>query len=120
MNNKRIQKLNSLLRKVISEVIQKDIRNPNISHLTSVTSVDITKDLKYAKVLISIIGSDNEKATTIKALNKAAGFISTQASKKIVIRYFPALTFELDTSVDKQMKIEKILLEIEKEKKSRQ
>jgi len=119
MKNKRINRLNSLLREVISEVISKDIRNPNISQFTSVTSVDITSDLKHAKVFISIIGKDEEKTKTIKALNQAAGFISVQASKKIVIRYFPNLTFELDTSVDKHMKIEKILMDIKKEKENR-
>lgn len=119
MNSKRISRLNSLLREVISEVIVKDVRNPNISQFTTVTSVEITSDLKTAKVLISVLGTDEERAQTIKALNQAAGFISVHASKKIIIRYFPTLTFELDTSVDKLMKIDKILSEIKKEKESR-
>lgn len=119
MKSKRIYRLNSLLREVISEVITRELRNPHISKLTSVTAVDITPDLKYAKVSISIIGTEKERDQTIKALNQAAGFISVHASKKVQIRHFPSLTFELDTSVDKQMKIEKILSEIKKEQKSR-
>ncbi len=119
MKSKRINRLNSLLREVISEVILKEVRNPNISKFTSVTLVDITYDLKNAKVFISVLGTDDERAQTIKALNQAAGFISVHASKKIVIRYFPTLTFELDTSVDKHIKIEKILIDIKKEKESR-
>lgn len=119
MNSKRISRLNSLLREVISEVITKEVRNPHISKFTSVTAVEITPDLKNAKVSISIIGSDKERDETIKALNQASGFISVHASKKIVIRYFPTLLFVLDTSVDKHMKIEKILSEIKKEKESR-
>jgi ribosome-binding factor A len=119
MKSKRINRLNSLLRKVISEVIHQDLRNPNISKFTSVTSVDITQDLRFAKIYISIIGTEKEKKDTIHALNQAAGFISIQASKKVVMRYFPTLTFELDTSVDKHMKIEKILIDIKKEKENR-
>ena len=116
---KRISRLNSLLREVISEVISKDIRDPDISKLLSVISVEITKDLKYAKVFISIIGDEEEKRKTIKALNKAAPFIATSSSKKMVIRYFPNLIFELDTSVDKFMKIDSVLSKINKEKKEK-
>lgn len=119
MKPKRVNRLNSLIREVISEVITKDVRDPNISKLTSVTSVEITPDLKEAKVYISVIGTDEERAKTIKALNQAAGFIAVHSSKKIVIRYFPALTFLIDTSVDKHIRIEKILSEINKEKESR-
>jgi len=119
MNNKRVKRVNSLLREVISEVIQKDVRNPNISKFISVTSVDITPDMKFAKVYISVIGDDSEKEKTIIALNQAAGFISVHSAKKVVMRYFPTLSFEIDTSVDKHMKIEKILTDIKKEKDTR-
>ena len=119
MKSKRVDRLNSLLREVISEVITKDLSNPNVSKFTTVTSVDITKDMKYAKVQISVIGSQEEKEKTIKALNQAAGFISVNSSKKVVMRYFPQLTFELDTSLDKHMKIDEILKDIKKEKDSR-
>jgi len=119
MNTKRIKRLNSLLREVITEVIQKETKNPNISKFTTIVSVDITKDLKYAKVYVSVIGTQKEKQDTIKALNQAAGFISFHSSKKVVLRYFPSLTFELDTSVDKHIKIEDVLKEIKKEKENR-
>lgn len=118
-NPKRISRLNSLLREVISEVIQKDVSNPNIAKFTTVTSVDITPDLRFAKVLISVIGTDIEKKQTIDALNQAAGFIGVNSAKKVVMRYFPTLTFELDLSVEKQMKIDKILTDIKKEKEKR-
>ena len=119
MKNTRINKLNSLLREVIAEVILKDIRNPSISKFSSVISVEITQDLSFAKVFVSVIGTEEEKKQTIEALNQSAGFIGKHSAQKVVLRYFPTLTFELDTSVDKHMKIEKILADIEKEKKSR-
>ncbi len=119
MKNKRLKRLNSLLKEVISEVILKDIRNPNISKLISITQVDISPDLHYAKVSVSIIGDDKEKQTTIDALNSASKFISFHASKKVEIRYFPTLTFQLDTSVDKHLKIEEILKDIHEEQENR-
>lgn len=120
MAKQRIDRLNSLLKEVISEVIRKDVRNPNVNELITVTRVDITKDLRYAKVYISVIGLDEEKAKTLKALQTAAGFIAVNASKKVVMRYFPTLTFKLDEGVDKHMRIEKLLGEISNERKARQ
>lgn len=119
MPKQRTDRLNSLLKEVISDVIRKDVRNPHVNELMTVTRVDITKDLRQAKVFISVIGSEKDKEETIKALQTAAGFIAVTSSKKVVMRYFPELTFKLDDSVDKHMRIEKLLGEISNERKSR-
>ncbi|MBY0528667.1 MAG: 30S ribosome-binding factor RbfA [Rhabdochlamydiaceae bacterium] len=120
MVKNRIVRLNSLLKEVISEVIRRDVRNPHVNQLITVTQVEITKDLHHAKVSISVIGTPQEKEETIKALQSAAGFIAIQSSRKVVMRYFPALTFKLDSSVDHQFKIDSLLTEIHNEQKSRQ
>lgn len=120
MAKKRTARLNSLLKEVISDVIRKEVRNPHINSLLTVTRVDITSDLHYAKVYISVIGTEIEKQETLQALQSAAGFIAVNASKLVVMRYFPALTFKLDDSVDKHMRIEMLLHEIDSEQKTRQ
>ena len=119
MTRERTNRLNSLLKEVISEVIKRDVKNPHVNELITVTRVEITKDLHFAKVYVSVIGSDADKAETLAALNSAAGFIAVNSSKKMVIRYFPALSFKLDDSVDKHMRIETLLKEIAEEKKNR-
>lgn len=116
---KRTDRLNSLLKEVISEVIKRDVRNPHVTDLLTVTRVQISKDLHYAKVYISVIGSEQQKAETLDALQSAAGFIAVQSSQKVVMRYFPELTFKLDDSVDKHMRIEELLNEISQERQSR-
>ena len=116
---KRTDRLNSLLKEVISEVIRREVRNPHVSGLVTVTRVQISKDLHYAKVFISVIGSEQQKAETIDALNSAAGFIAVNSSQQVTMRYFPALTFKLDDSVDKHMRIEKLLGEVNQERASR-
>lgn len=120
MAKKRTARLNSLLKEVISDVIRKDTRNPHINSLLTVTRVDITSDLHYAKVYVSVIGSDIQKKQTIDALQSAAGFIAVNCSKQVVMRYFPQLTFKLDDSVDKHMRIEMLLQEIGTEQKARE
>lgn len=115
----RTDRLNSLLKEVISEVIKRDVRNPHVTELVTVTRVQISKDLRYAKVFISVIGSEQDKIETIDALNSAAGFIAVQSSHKVVMRYFPELRFKLDDSVDKHMRIEDLLNKISEERNSR-
>jgi len=117
--SKRSVRLNSLLKEVISEVVRKDVRDPRLGSLISVTSVDITNDLHHAKVYISVIGTPEEKQQSIEALQSAAGFIAVVSSKKVVMRYFPALTFKLDTTVDKYMAIDGVLGKIREEEKLR-
>jgi ribosome-binding factor A len=115
----RTSRLNSLLKEVISDIIKRDVRNPHVNELVTVTSVDITKDLHHAKVYISVIGTPEQKAETLAALQSAAGFIAVQSSKEVVMRYFPALSFKLDDSVDKHMRIEELLGKIASEKEQR-
>jgi len=119
MVKNRIARLNSLLKEVLSEVIRNDVRNPLVNRLFTVTDVAITKDLQHAKVSISVIGTQKEKDETIAALQSAAGFIAVLSSKKVVMRYFPALTFKLDTSIDSQMRVEELLNGIKQEQDAR-
>lgn len=120
MAKSRTDRLNSLLKEVISEVIRKEVRHPDVAELFTVTQVDITKDLHHAKVYVSVIGSEEVKAKTIAALQTAAGFIAVNSSKKVVMRYFPELHFKLDDSVDRHMRIEALLSDIEKERSKRE
>jgi ribosome-binding factor A len=119
VTKQRTSRLNSLLKEVISDIIRRDVRNPHVNELVTVTRVDITKDLRHAKVYISVIGTQQQKEETLNALQSAAGFIAVQSSKEVVMRYFPALSFKLDDSVDKHMRIEELLGKIASEKEQR-
>lgn len=111
---KRTDRINSLLKEVISDVIRKKIRNPNIkTSLITVSRVEITRDLQHAKVYLSIIATnDEEKRKTLKAIKTASGFIGMNSAKEVILRFFPKLSFYLDDTVDKQMRIDNILSQI--------
>lgn len=117
---RRTERLNSLLREVISDVIRKAVRHPKVSSFLTVTSVDITTDLHFAKVYISVIGTAQEKQDTIQALQSAAGFIAVHSSKEVTMRHFPSLTFKLDDSVDAHMRIDSVLQKIHQDEDKRQ
>lgn len=119
MKINRTDRLNSLLKEVISEVITREVRNPKVNVLITVTKVEISKDLQHARVFISVIGTAQEKNSTLKALESAAGFIGISAAKKVTMRYFPQLTFKLDMSVEKQGRIDELLSKIHDEQQHR-
>lgn len=119
MSKQRVDRLNSLLKEVISDVIRTQVRNPLLNELFTVTRVEITKDLYHAKVYVSVIGNQKAKTETLQALQSAAKFIAVQASKEVVMRHFPALNFIFDDSVDKHMRIEELLGKITEERESR-
>lgn len=120
MAKKRVERLNSLLQEVLSEVIRKDVRDPRVAPFVSITRVSITADLQHAKVFISVIGTDKQKEETVEALQSAAGFIALTASKMVVMRYFPELLFRLDDTVEEQIRIDALLHKIHEEQKTRQ
>ena len=120
MKKNRLERINSLLKEVISEVIQKEVRNPHINTFISVTHVDTSADLHHAKVYVSMIGTDVEKVKIVAALQTAAGFIAVNSAKKVELRYFPALTFKLDTALEEHLRIQELLGKIEQERASRQ
>ncbi|MBB64481.1 MAG: ribosome-binding factor A [Waddliaceae bacterium] len=121
MENRRTARLNSLLKEVISEVLHKDVKNPMMSEFVTVTRVEITNDLHYAKVYITVVGGDDEvKQSVLAACQSAAGFIAVHASKKVVMRYFPELTFRIDRSLDQQLRIEELVQKVREEREERE
>ncbi|QSX06544.1 30S ribosome-binding factor RbfA [Sedimentibacter sp. zth1] len=98
MSIKRNNRLMGEMKKIISEIIRRDVKDPRISEMLSITDLKITEDLKTAKVYVSIYG---ESEPTIDALNRAKGFIRRELSKKMKIRTVPELFFEKDYSIEK-------------------
>ncbi|MCB1136096.1 MAG: 30S ribosome-binding factor RbfA, partial [Chlamydiia bacterium] len=80
---KRTDRLNSLLKEVISDVVRLQVKHPHVSKFLTITRVDITRDLRHAKVYVSVIGEDKARNETLEALNQAAGFIAITASKQV-------------------------------------
>ena len=108
MKNVRLERINSEIRKAISEIIDNDLRDPQINSIISVSSVDITPDLANAKVFITSFGP-NDKQDILNRIKGAGGFIRSQLSKKVKLRITPRLDFRLDNSEEYSSKIDSIL-----------
>lgn len=119
--NRRIQKINSLLKEAISDVIKKEVGHPKIlGKVISITKVEVSKDLQHAKVFVSALtlSSNNNKESKeiIDALQGSSKFITFKTSKQVNLRFFPLLHFIWDNIFSYQDKIEQILLNIKNEK----
>jgi len=115
MSVDRNSRLSEEMKRIIGGIIQNELKDPRIPMLTSVTGVEVTRDLRYAKVYISVFGNDEEKAKCIEGLKSAAGFIRKEIGSHIKIRYIPELVFVLDDSIEHGLHISELLREVNKE-----
>ena len=104
-------KMDNIIQKEVSEIIQFELKNPKIGFVT-ITDVDVTSDMSYAKIFVSFLGQDARKEAGLKALNQSKGFIRSELAKRLTIRKTPELIFQLYNSLEKGNKIEKILHDI--------
>ena len=100
-NNYRGGCTNSDVQRVLSHIIMYDLKDPRIDPVrTTITKLEVTKDLKYCKVYISVLGDSDRKNDCIKGLESAKGFIRRELAAKLNLRNTPELTFTLDNSIE--------------------
>ena len=104
---KRSQRVGDLLREEIADIIIYRLKDPRIGFIT-VTGVDVTDDIKIARVYVSVF-HDEERKTTLEILNAAKSFIRSELSKRLRMKFIPSIEFRLDTSIEYGNRIEKLL-----------
>ena len=120
MSDQRIDRISSEMQKELSDIIQNHLKDPRITGMLSITKVIVTKDLRYAKVYVSVLGGSSPEET-LEGLESSKGFIRKEIGKRISLRYTPEIIFELDHSIEYGVHISSILKKImpkkEEEKK---
>lgn len=110
---KRSQRVGHQLRKEISDIVTNRVKDPRLGFLT-ITEVDVTDDLKLARVYVSIF-KEEEREQTLEALVAARNFIRLELGKRLRIKVIPSLEFKLDTSMEYGDRIDKLLKEVQQE-----
>lgn len=105
-------RVNSEVQREMSQIIREDLKDPRIHSMTSVMSVEVTPDLKYAKIFVSVLGDDEEKEKTMEGLRKSASYARHQLARRMNLRNTPELTFVLDTSIEYGVKMSKRIEEL--------
>lgn len=114
MSSRRLIRMGEEIKKLVSGIIINELKDPRISPMTSVIQVEVTRDLRYAKIYISVMGSEKEKQETLAGLNSSKGFIRKEIGQQINMRYTPEPIFEIDSSIDHSLKISQMLRDINK------
>jgi ribosome-binding factor A len=108
---KRSERLGELILAEISDFVAREIKDPRIGFVTF-TRVEMSDDLRYAKIFASILGSEEEQARTLQGLSSATGYIRRHLGRVLRLRYTPELTFLIDDSVAHGAKIAQLLRQI--------
>lgn len=111
MSLRRIQKVAEAIREVVSMAILIDLNDPRVKDVT-VTFVEVSSDMRHAKVHVSVMGDETHQQLSLKGLQSAAGFLQAKIATQIEMRYTPRLTFLLDQGVKRSIEIAKILREV--------
>lgn len=114
MSKIRVNRVAEQIKKEVSQIIQKELKNPNLGFVT-VTDVEVTGDLQQATIYVSILGTDREKAESLAALEKSKGYLRREIGQRIRLRKTPELSLAVDGSIEYGSKIEQLLTEISKE-----
>jgi len=112
---KRSERVGDLIREVISEMILRDLGDPRLETVT-ITEVEVTADLKLARVFFSARGDQRREEAALKGLESAAGFIKKKLGQELRLRYMPELTFQVDRSFEYGSKIDRLIRTIQDEK----
>ena len=108
----RIEKLQELIKQEMGKMLLKELKDPRIGFVT-VTDVEMTGDLREAKIYVSIMGGEEQVKSSLEGLNSALGFIRREIGHRIRLRFTPEISFALDTSLDYGDHIQKLLLQVE-------
>lgn len=115
MKNQRINRISEEVKKVVSELLVNGLKDPRVHPLTSVTSVEVTRDLSFAKIYISVLGNEKEKQDSLEGLLSAKGYIRKEIAKKVDLRVVPVPQFVLDESIEKAMYMTDLINKVTKE-----
>ena len=116
MSNLRNSRIGEEIKRELSRMIREEMKDPRVRGLISITHVDVTNDLRYAKVFVSIMANPEEQATNMQVLEKARGYFRSELAKILTTRITPELIFKQDVSLEYGAKIEQIIEGINKDK----
>lgn len=119
MSQLRVEKLQELMKQEISQIILRELKDPRIGFVT-VTDVEVTGDLREAKVYVSLMGSEKQVEDCWKGLESSLGYIRREIGRRIRLRFTPEIAFALDKSLDYSAHIQELLLKVRKDEEQKE
>lgn len=107
--SRRTERLNKVIKQEISRLLEREVNDPRLSNSISVTEVSVSPDLKYAKVLVSILGNETDKTEMLAGFNAASGFLRKKLASHLKLRCVPQLSFHYDNSIEQGARLLKLI-----------
>ncbi|MFZ5642392.1 MAG: 30S ribosome-binding factor RbfA [Bacillota bacterium] len=107
-------RLAEAIKKEISDILMNEIKDPRLGFVT-VTLVEVSPDLRYARIYASVLGNEDQQKSTTEVLNRATGYIRSEIGKRIRLRYTPEITFKLDNSIERGTRVIRLIEEVNNE-----
>lgn len=114
MSYQRIDRISEEVRREVDAIIREQLHDPRIKGTYSITRADVTRDLRYAKIYVSIL-DEADRVPLMAALKSAAGFVRHELGKRMIIRYAPEMLFELDKNIEYGVHIATVLRQVQPE-----
>ena len=114
MSYQRIDRISEEVRREVDAIIREQLHDPRIKGTYSITRAEVTRDLRYAKIYVSVL-EDEDRGPMVQALKKAAGFVRYELGKRMIIRYAPELLFEVDHNIEYGVHIATVLKQVQSE-----
>jgi ribosome-binding factor A len=111
-DHRRSERVAERIREEVATFLAEDAKDPRIVGLVTITGVDVSRDLRHAKVFVSILGSEAERQATIEGLGSAAGHLRSRIGRALRLRVAPEISFRYDESIARAAKIEALLAEL--------
>ena len=117
MPSHHIERVNTLIQREASKLIQNVLRDPRLGEFISVTEVSVSPDMRFAKIYVSCLSGEEKKQQILTALGSASGFMRSELAKIVRLRHMPELLFEWDNSIEKGDRILRLIDKVSKEEK---
>mgnify|MGYP002552306592 CR=1 FL=1 len=117
MSYQRIDRISEQVRREVDQIIREQLSDPRVQGTFSVTRAEVTRDLRYAKIYVSILEEHN-RAPMMAALKKAAGYVRHELGQRMIIRYAPEILFELDNNIEYGIHIASVLKQVQAEEEA--
>ncbi|MEE9520360.1 MAG: 30S ribosome-binding factor RbfA [Dehalococcoidales bacterium] len=101
----RVEQVNKLLRREISDLLQRQVKDPRLGSFVAITEVATSHDLRHAKAFVSCIGDKKEKEEILSVLAGASGFFRKELAKRLKLRRIPELSFHWDDSIERGVRL---------------
>lgn len=117
-SHQRAARVADEMREILAQLIRDEVKDPRVGFV-SIVKVEVSGDLRHAKIFVSVLGDEQQKKGSLKGLTSAAGFLRSEVARALQLRYTPELHFVLDESIERGQKIAQLLVEVQREQKEK-